>query len=254
MFGSAIFEAAIGVVTVYLLVSLLLVVVNEWISRVATRRSEMLKDEITLLLGEDLAAAFNGHPLITGMMDGTRYPSYLPSSTVALVLLTIGYDYKPGEKGAPGQTSVKEPWKCHPQQLLEGLRMDATSLGPIQTRIEKWFDLSMEHLSGKFKRITQLWTMGIALAIVVAANIDTLAIASYLYEGALKHAATHFKLFWPDDIGPLKIAGLVLTWSSLTLGAPFWFDMLNKLVNLRQTGLPPDENKRAMGAAGMVAH
>jgi hypothetical protein len=124
-------------------------------------------------------------------MDGARYPSYLPSSTVALVLLTIGYDYKPGEKGAPGQTSVKERWRCHPQQLLEGLRMDATSLGPIQTRIEKWFDLSIEHLSGKFKRITQLWTMVIALAIVAAANIDTLAIASYLYRAPFRTAT------WP---------------------------------------------------------
>jgi hypothetical protein len=254
MLGSAIFEAAIGLVTVYLLVSLLLVVVNEWISRVASRRSEMLKAEITLMLGGELATAFNEHPLIVGMMDGTQYPSYLPASTVALVLLAVGYDYKPGEKGAPGRTFVKEKWTCRQQQLLEGLRMDATSLAPLQMRIEKWFDLSMEHLSGKFKRITQFWTMCIALMIVLGANIDTLSIVSYLYEGALKHTPTHFKLFWPDDFGLLKVAGLVLSWSSLTLGAPFWFDLLNKLVNLRQTGLPPDENKRAVSAPGMVAH
>jgi hypothetical protein len=254
MFGSAIFEAVIGVVTVYLLVSLLLVVVNEWISRIGSRRAELLREEIVLLLGDDLAVAFNTHPLIGGMMEGKRYPSYLPSSTVALVLLTIGYDYKPGEKGAPGQTSVKDQWKCRSHQLLEGFRMEATTLGPIQARIEKWFELSMEHLSGKFKRETQLWITGIALLIVATTNIDTLAIASYLYDGALKHTPTHFKLFWPDDLGLLKIAGLGLTWSSLALGAPFWFDILNKLVNLRQTGLPPDENKRLSGASGMVAH
>jgi hypothetical protein len=238
----------------YLLVSLLLVVVNEWISRMGARREKLLKYELRHLLGSDLPVAFEQHPLIEGMMEGEQYPSYIPSSTVALALLTIGFDYKPGEKGAPGQTSVKECWTGGSFRLLEGFRMEATSLSPIQARIEKWFDLSMEHVTGKFKRQTQVWVMFIALAIVAFANIDTLAIASYLYQGALKQSPTHFKLFWPDEVGLLKLAGLLLTWSSLTLGAPFWFDMLNKLVNLRQTGLPPDENKRLSGSTGMIAH
>jgi hypothetical protein len=33
----------------------------------------------------------------------------------------------------------------------------------------------------------------------------------------------------------------MLTTLALSLGAPFWFDLLGKLVNLRQTGIPPDE-------------
>lgn len=254
MLGSAILEAVIGMVTVYLLVGLLLVVVNEWITRMGGRRAELLKQELPLLLGEDLAAAVNGHPLIGGMMEGKRFPSYIPSSTFALALIDVGYHYEAGEKGAPGRTCVQDRWTCRSRHLLEGLRLEATSLNPIQTRVEKWFDLSMEHLSGKFKRETQLWILGVAFAIVVGANVDTLAIASYLYEGAMKHAPTHFQLFWPDDFGLLKIEGLILTWASVSLGAPFWFDMLNKLVNLRQTGLPPDENKRQAGVPGMVAH
>lgn len=37
----------------------------------------------------------------------------------------------------------------------------------------------------------------------------------------------------------LKIFGLVVTAAALTLGAPFWFDLLNKITNFRVSGPPP---------------
>ena len=36
-----------------------------------------------------------------------------------------------------------------------------------------------------------------------------------------------------------KLLGLVLTVAALTLGAPFWFDVLSKVARLRATGAPP---------------
>lgn len=44
-----------------------------------------------------------------------------------------------------------------------------------------------------------------------------------------------------DEVGarwPLKIAGMLLTALAVSLGAPFWFDLLGKLVNMRATGKP----------------
>ncbi len=38
-----------------------------------------------------------------------------------------------------------------------------------------------------------------------------------------------------------KIIGLLLTTLALTLGAPFWFDMINKLVNIRSGGKKPED-------------
>ena len=38
-----------------------------------------------------------------------------------------------------------------------------------------------------------------------------------------------------------KAFGLLLTAAAVSLGAPFWFDLLNKFVNLRATGRPPDK-------------
>ncbi len=39
----------------------------------------------------------------------------------------------------------------------------------------------------------------------------------------------------------LKLTGLFVTALALTLGAPFWFDMINKLVNIRTAGKKPED-------------
>jgi hypothetical protein len=45
----------------------------------------------------------------------------------------------------------------------------------------------------------------------------------------------------------LKILGLILTAIAISLGAPFWFDMIRKLVSLRKAATS-SENNRTMGA------
>lgn len=42
----------------------------------------------------------------------------------------------------------------------------------------------------------------------------------------------------------LKLAGILATMIALSQGAPFWFDLLQKLVNLRLAGDAPDEKKK----------
>ncbi|UVT15456.1 MAG: hypothetical protein H8K04_16845 [Nitrospira sp.] len=41
----------------------------------------------------------------------------------------------------------------------------------------------------------------------------------------------------------LKIIGLALTTIAVSLGAPFWFDVLNKLINIRSTGKQPERSR-----------
>jgi|GEM_PF-1520497 len=53
----------------------------------------------------------------------------------------------------------------------------------------------------------------------------------------------------------LKILGILLTAAALTLGAPFWFELVNKLVNLRAAGSRPmtyqeSEHKKMRAQAG----
>lgn len=42
-----------------------------------------------------------------------------------------------------------------------------------------------------------------------------------------------------------KIVGLLLTALAVSLGAPFWFDMLNKVINVRAIGKSPKELSKA---------
>lgn len=49
----------------------------------------------------------------------------------------------------------------------------------------------------------------------------------------------------PPDSWLLKIAGLLLTALAAALGAPFWFDLINRLISLRAGGAKPGESKKA---------
>jgi hypothetical protein len=55
--------------------------------------------------------------------------------------------------------------------------------------------------------------------------------------------------WWPDKNGIgvflLKIIGLLFTAFALQLGSNYWFDLLNKVVNLRATGMKPDQKPKA---------
>ncbi len=46
---------------------------------------------------------------------------------------------------------------------------------------------------------------------------------------------------WPSGFGDqaLKVLGILLTSFAIVMGAPFWFDMLNNIINLRLSGNPP---------------
>jgi len=41
-----------------------------------------------------------------------------------------------------------------------------------------------------------------------------------------------------------KIVGWLATILAIMMGAPFWFDILNKISNLRSTGKKPDESEK----------
>ncbi len=46
---------------------------------------------------------------------------------------------------------------------------------------------------------------------------------------------------WPNTVGgqALKVLGILLSSFAIVMGAPFWFDMLNNVINLRLSGNPP---------------
>ena len=161
------------------------------------------------------------------------------------------------------------------------------ALKAFQTSVEEWFDDAMDRVSGWYKRKAQLIILVIAVVASAALNVDTFAIADSLSKdealresvvaaaearveqkdaGEEKAALSHEQIqteieslglpigWTSDEEMPrdswawfLKVCGILLTALLVSLGAPFWFDLLNKIVNLRSSGNKPkkSEEKKA---------
>jgi hypothetical protein len=168
--------------------------------------------------------------------------------------------------------------KSHLGRTLMLLMTQAESEGRrVDAAIEEWYDDTMQRVSGWYKREIQVWLTVIALAVSAAIGADTLALAGGLWHdsvlrdsisgvaqkvasggagGTPGHPFTEIQAV-QDQINALnlplgwstlptnaqdwllKVLGILLTTAALTLGAPFWFDLLNKVANLRAAGPKP---------------
>src|SRR5437763_12565718 len=119
MFGSTILEVAIGVIFVYLLVSLICTAISEGIATVLNKRGRNLFEGIANLLNDPkftgLAQQLYSHGLVDGISQGAadlkapnRLPSYMPSDTFSLALIDLL-----GSKGAADswQTAIDQKQK-----------------------------------------------------------------------------------------------------------------------------------------------
>jgi hypothetical protein len=91
MTGIAILDVALGLVFVFLLLSLLCAVVNEWIAQASRLRARTLRRAIENLLGDArfrrVTEGLYRHPLIAGLKHGERDPSYIPGELFARAFL-----------------------------------------------------------------------------------------------------------------------------------------------------------------------
>jgi hypothetical protein len=207
MFGSTILEVAIGLLFVYLLLSLLCSAVAEYIEAKFNNRAKYLKEGITLLLndtaggGVDLAAQLYAHGLVRPFYrDGTKLPSYIPSRTFALALWnmasTAAARDKPG--GAAGGVTadlkaVRAAVATHlPNQELRTalLTLIDEAQGDVEKarrNIEEWYDGMMDRVSGWYKRRTTVLMLLLGFVVAAVVNADTINIANTLArDGALR--------------------------------------------------------------------
>ncbi|MGJ7506614.1 hypothetical protein [Variovorax sp. GT1P44] len=143
----------------------------------------------------------------------------------------------------------------------------------IETQLSAWFDSGMERVAGTYKRRTQAVSFVIGLAVAAALNIDSVGLFSSIwarpaYAAQISASAgaggpalsstvksmAQLPVGWTTeslsafDLQQAKtwqqVAGWLLTALSVLFGAPFWFDALQKLVQLRGTGKKPGEDDK----------
>jgi hypothetical protein len=292
-------DVAIGLVAVYFVLSLLASTLNESIATMLGWRARFLERWLRNLFtegdrNEETAAAdafiaqIYGHPLIAPLLKQPRWwsadrtklrkPSYLPSD----VFTSVVFDLAPGETAATSTLDARIAALPSPElrKIITTLRQEVGD-ERLRARLERWYDDSMERVSGWYKRRVQLALAAIGLAAAIALNADTLQIVRTLWiekpvrdavvaqagvitksnggPKALPDAAQQVQqikalnvpLGWklsrhdPRDLPHgarlwvAKVIGLLMTTLAIMLGAPFWFDLLSKIVRLRGSGAPP---------------
>ncbi|WP_152562603.1 hypothetical protein [Caballeronia grimmiae] len=318
MFNSAILEVAIGIVFLYVLLSLMCTALREGLEGYLKTRASYLENGIRELLfdprGESLAKAFYEHPLVFSLFNGeyaspapgktagalTRgktLPSYIPAENFAAALMDI-VARGPGRAlvstesatvaGIRGQLAMIDNPAVQ-RAVLASLDTANDDLAKARENLERWYDSAMDRVSGRYRRSTQWVLFWIGLAISVGFNIDTLTLADYLYRNETQRGAivaqagsiakdelgkpANFddvkaqidslrlpvgwdfvfnenepptstrKSFWSEYHGYfMKPLGWLLTAFAVTLGAPFWFDVLNKIMIIRSTVKPHEKS------------
>ncbi len=322
MFGMQILDVAIGLIFIFLLLSLVVTAANELIASWLKRRSATLWSGVVQLLGsEEDAGRVYSHPLVAGItqqgwfrkyrgrLPFKKRPSYIPSRVFALALIDTLAPAPAGDSLDKVRAVLAARLKAGPDDrlarslsvLLEDARGEIEG---FRRNIEGWFDTSMERVSGWYKRRTQWILLATAAAVTVWSNADAIQIANVLWRDsvlrpALAAQAEQFAaqgagetapdvglrqsmarvqslaipLGWRDPSRPgdprepapgnLKewgaalgahLLGWLLTTLAVSLGAPFWFDMLNKVVTIRAAGKSPVERKAGKGPEGTVRH
>ena len=135
MFGSMVLEVAIGIIFVYLLLSLIVTAITELISGWLKWRSQNLWKGIRNLIDSGAAAEWAtklyDHPLIQGLSPAGKAkagkvngPSYIPSRTFAVTLLEVLKD-----SDSAGQAAIKA------LQRAVDTTPDTASLGDLKTAL-----------------------------------------------------------------------------------------------------------------------
>lgn len=220
-----------------------------------------------------LALSIYNHALVNSRADGTATsqagidtkPSYIDPKQFASALIDI-------TKLSAGATvpalqaqidaAVKDPQL---NNMLNGMVVRAGgNINRVRDDIASWFDGGMERVAGVYKRKTQLWSFIVALVLAIALNVDAVTISAALWhqpmmikaisappngvtaQQALKQFQDiglpygwgngKFDDLWGSFNWVYAIIGWLITAIATLFGAPFWFDALQKFVQLRGAG------------------
>lgn len=292
---NVILDITIGLMTMYLVLSLVCTSINELISAILKMRAADLRNALQRLIDDpDLRKRFNGHGLIAGAKkDQAADPSYISGPTFALALLdsltpsgqvTAFADAKAAAEALP-ESNARDV-------ILANIALANGKIEDLRQGIAKSFDRAMDRVSGAYTRRIKAISLLVGIVLAAALNADSIAMANALWadkpraqmlelakealakgvdeksilgNGAMKAddiAAKYAEVFgkvekasnalrplpigWdfkaprPTVVeGILKLVGFVLTGLALMFGAPFWFDVLSKFMNLRFTGDKP---------------
>jgi hypothetical protein len=205
LFGSTALEVAIGLIFVFLLMSLLCSAVVEYAEAKLNYRSKDLEKGIRLLLDQyvpgeistgkagekvnSLADALYKHPLVKSLYRGEKLPSYIPSRTFALALWDMAFpadaraaagvtkNLNAVRASVSGNTFIGEDLRKSLLALIDDAQGD---FDKARKNVEDWYDSTMDRVSGWYKRRVHYILLVTGLLVATLVNADTINIAKAL--------------------------------------------------------------------------
>jgi hypothetical protein len=215
MFGSTIIDIAIGIVFVFLLLSVIASTVNEIILSLLNMRGKELLAGLQTLLDDTGASGLvdklYNHGQIYGLFKGPfdlkkpgNLPSYIPSQNFVMAFLDIipaaaelstsGPPIQPRPAAGLSQdAALFSSLRAAASQLAKDPRtekvgkpliamLDAAGndVTTLKKSLEDWYNSSMDRVSGWYKYRTQKILLVIGLVFAVAMNVDAINIVKQL--------------------------------------------------------------------------
>lgn len=304
---TTILQVAIGMIFVWVVLAVITSQIQEWVASFFAWRANMLEVTIAQMLGDpNLKDKLYEHPLIKGLYtnNGKRKPGGIPQDKFALVLFErmLNPENIKGLKAAEQDAKTtfdqlkrniealksidengddpRKPLKRLAESLdtlligVEQKADDAThAITEARTRVESWFDNSMERLGGAYKRRVLIIGLITGIAVAAVLNVDTVQIATALWKDPVlrqavvtqasaeaanqpttetqqpptvdeivqnmeKLNALTLPVGWSPKNMPTntvgwasKIVGILLSGMAGAQGAPYWFDLMRKLLS-----------------------
>ena len=271
MLNSTVLEVMVGLVFAYAAIALVASALYETFASLFKLRAATLLTGVKELLNDKefsgLARELYNHALINPRHDGKNAsrvtpkikPSYIDSQNFAIALIeTIQ-----GASGTATQlkTQIDAMEDGQLKRLLEGMFARAKGdAEKLQAELAKWFDSGMQRVSGTYKRHAQLVIFLIGIAVAALLNVDSCQLFRSLWQhpalvaqigtsvgdqaDTVVSRLSILPIGWahtPTSVSELlsPAPGWLVTAICTLFGAPFWFDLLQKLVNLRGSGSKP---------------
>jgi len=262
-------DLVVGLIFIYFILSITCSAFLEVLSGLFNFRGRLLKRWIIRTFSTDGAdvvwSAILRHHLVSRLeKEGRRFPERIPGTLFANVLLDLSSNK---EILSLYPEELQRVWARFPS----GSGSDRKR---IASQLKKWFKVLQGRMTDQYKRLVRIWLTLIAALIILPSNADTFRMADWLMGHPKERSGiADMAVRWTNDTAgdpsgytmeqlasvqdqllktgipvgwerdsPIhgfaawsaKIAGLLITVLCVSMGAPFWYDMLRYLANLRK--------------------
>lgn len=195
--GSSIIEVGVGLILVYMLMSLLVSQINNIIKNLLDVRGEYFVTELGRLISDpEVRARLLAHPAIQVLMHGDMVKN-ITADKLAEVLVDIlagsgeALEYLEQLHNSALVDRLLEPISDpNLRRRLEQVLATARSLPDAKLKLTDWFNTTLNRLSELYRRRMQFFSLVVGALLAILLNVDTLAVGRALWNDPVLRQAT----------------------------------------------------------------